>query len=318
VRAARRRLLHERLRSIGFQHAKAPFRSERTEGAPDCPRASGSRRRLLRCRSRRCGRSKSATGSRSSHRGLPEERSTRPHWACRGMLHSWRAASRDIVRRDEAHRARGCHHPSHRPPPDLAGARPRDALRGGEPLAAGVPGARGCHSQSAVHARGTTSSGSGSPASRLATTARSSWSGKAASFNRPAYNRSSSRSDIESRSTPPTRSSVRGRCSQRSRISAARGSETARSRSPCSISASLGGSRFPRVERLARLNRAASRALLPRPPVLSSSTRMSFTPSGGVSFVRLGREQSPPGDPSRAVGCKPVQLFYRILLRPLD
>jgi hypothetical protein len=90
---------------------------------------------------------------------------------------------------------------------------------------------------------------SSSPSSRLATSARSSSSGKAASFSRPAYKRSSWRSDIESRSTPPTRSSARGRCNQRSRISAARGSETARSLSPRSMSASVGG---PSRRRLAR------------------------------------------------------------------
>jgi hypothetical protein len=85
-------------------------------------------------------------------------------------------------------------------------------------------------------------------------------SGNAASFSRPAYKLSNSRSDIESRSTPPTRSSARGRCNHRKRISAARGSETAFSRSPRSISASLGGSPLRRVARLSRLSRAALRA----------------------------------------------------------
>jgi len=46
-----------------------------------------------------------------------------------------------------------------------------------------------------------------------------------------------------------TRSSARGRCNQRSRISAARGSVTARSRKPRSISASDGGSLSLRVAR---------------------------------------------------------------------
>jgi hypothetical protein len=73
---------------------------------------------------------------------------------------------------------------------------------------------------------------SSSPASTYSTSARSSSSGNAASFSRAAYNRCSCASDIDSRSTPPTRSSARGRCNQRSRISAARGSETARSRKP--------------------------------------------------------------------------------------
>jgi hypothetical protein len=56
------------------------------------------------------------------------------------------------------------------------------------------------------------------PASRLAISARSSSSGNAASFSKPAYKRSSWRSDIESRSTPPTRSSTRGRCNQRAAV----------------------------------------------------------------------------------------------------
>jgi hypothetical protein len=53
------------------------------------------------------------------------------------------------------------------------------------------------------------------------------------------------------------RSSLRGLCNQRRRISAARGSETALSRRPHSISASLGGLRSRRVARLCRLSCAA-------------------------------------------------------------
>jgi hypothetical protein len=58
-----------------------------------------------------------------------------------------------------------------------------------------------------------------------------------------------------------TRSSARGRCGQRRRISAARGSETARSRKPRSISASLGGSRLRRVARGRAMSRASVRPL---------------------------------------------------------
>jgi hypothetical protein len=62
-----------------------------------------------------------------------------------------------------------------------------------------------------------------------------------ASFSKPAYKRSSCSSDSASRSTHPLFASRPGRCNHRRRISAARGSETARSRKPRSISASLGG-----------------------------------------------------------------------------
>jgi hypothetical protein len=78
-----------------------------------------------------------------------------------------------------------------------------------------------------------------------------------ASFTKPACNPSSSRSDIESRSTPGVASVGRTLCSQRSRISAARGSETARSRKPLSISASEGGSPLRRVARGSRAPRDA-------------------------------------------------------------
>jgi hypothetical protein len=79
-----------------------------------------------------------------------------------------------------------------------------------------------------------------SPASTCSTSAASTGSSSDASRTKPECNLSNSRSDIESRSTPPTRSSARGRCNHRKRISAARESVTAFSRSPRSISASEG------------------------------------------------------------------------------
>jgi hypothetical protein len=79
-----------------------------------------------------------------------------------------------------------------------------------------------------------------SPASTCSTSAASTGSSSDASRAKPECNLSNSRSEIESRSTPSTRSSARGRCNHRKRISAARGSVTAFSRSPRSISASEG------------------------------------------------------------------------------
>jgi hypothetical protein len=101
---------------------------------------------------------------------------------------------------------------------------------------------------------------SSSPASTCSTSAARTVSSIDASRTKPACKRSSCASDMASRSTPGVASRGRTLCSQRSRISAARGSETARSRKPSSICESEGGSRFPRVARLSRLNRAASRA----------------------------------------------------------
>ena len=69
--------------------------------------------------------------------------------------------------------------------------------------------------------------------------------------------RSSCASDMASRSTPGVASGGRTLCSQRRRISAARGSETARSRKPRSISASEGGSLLLRVARDSRNPHAA-------------------------------------------------------------
>ncbi len=135
---------------------------------------------------------------------------------------------------------------------------------------------------------------SSSTSSTLPTTARNSSSGNAASFRRPAYKRSSWRSDIESRSTPPTHSSERGRCSQRRRISAARGSETARSRKPRSISASLGGSRLRRVARPRPAG--ATSAGVPiaggcRPPTGSDARRRSSSISCPLNEFRVARVQ---------------------------
>jgi hypothetical protein len=70
-----------------------------------------------------------------------------------------------------------------------------------------------------------------------------------ASFTKPACKRSSCVSDMASRSTPGVASGGRTLCSHRRRISAARGSVTAFSRKPRSISASLGASRVRRVAR---------------------------------------------------------------------
>jgi hypothetical protein len=71
-----------------------------------------------------------------------------------------------------------------------------------------------------------------------------------ASRTRPTCKRSSCAS--ERRRDPPRGLSWRGLCNQRGRISAARGSETAFSRRPRSISASEGGSLFRRVARSQR------------------------------------------------------------------
>ena len=74
------------------------------------------------------------------------------------------------------------------------------------PHAAGLRLSGGCHSPPrAFFTRKSYYSleASSSPSSRLPTSARSSSSGNAASLSRPAYNVSSSRSDIESRSAPP-------------------------------------------------------------------------------------------------------------------
>ena len=70
-----------------------------------------------------------------------------------------------------------------------------------------------------------------------------------ASLTNPACKRSSCASDMASRSTPGVASGERTLCSHLSRISAARGSETALSLRPRSISASEGGSRSRRLAR---------------------------------------------------------------------
>jgi hypothetical protein len=73
-------------------------------------------------------------------------------------------------------------------------------------------------------------------------------------------------SDMASRSTPGVASGERTLCSHLSRISAARGSETARSLRPRSISASEGGSRLPRVARRAGVTPRESPRLAGVPP----------------------------------------------------
>jgi hypothetical protein len=87
-----------------------------------------------------------------------------------------------------------------------------------------------------------------SPASTCSTSAARTVSSIDASFTKPACKRSSCASDMASRSTPGGLP-WRGLCSQRKRISAARGSVTAFSRKPRSISASVGGSLVRRVAR---------------------------------------------------------------------
>lgn len=79
-----------------------------------------------------------------------------------------------------------------------------------------------------------------SPASTWSTSAARTVSSIDASFTKPAGKRSSCASERASRSTREVASGERALCSQRRRISAARGSETVRSRKPRSISASEG------------------------------------------------------------------------------
>src|SRR5262245_5392173 len=77
----------------------------------------------------------------------------------------------------------------------------------------------------------------------------SSLGGGAATFSKPAWSRSSCASLIASRSTPGVSATGFGRCNQRERTSAARGSVTAGSRRPRSMSLSEGGSLTPRLAR---------------------------------------------------------------------
>jgi hypothetical protein len=79
-----------------------------------------------------------------------------------------------------------------------------------------------------------------SPASTRSTSAARTVPSSEASFSKPAYKRSSCGSESESRSTPPTPRLPARALQPTQRISAARGSETARSRSPRSISVSVG------------------------------------------------------------------------------
>jgi hypothetical protein len=126
-----------------------------------------------------------------------------------------------------------------------AGCAPSTDSGRAESVARRVPCSVSSSSRATSYARDAGSS----PASTCSTSAARTVSSIDASRTKPECNRSNSRSDIESRSTPPTRSSTRGRCNQRKRTSASRAEVTARSRKPRSISASLGGSRLRRVAR---------------------------------------------------------------------
>jgi hypothetical protein len=88
-----------------------------------------------------------------------------------------------------------------------------------------------------------------SRASTCSTSLSSTASSIDASRTKPAYRRSSSLSERDSRSTPGGVSLGRTVCRQRNRTSASRADLTARSRKPRSISASEGGSRWLRVAR---------------------------------------------------------------------
>ena len=82
------------------------------------------------------------------------------------------------------------------------------------PARVGVPRLRGCHSPSAVFLftrEGYELESSSSSAGTCSTSPARTVSSIDASRTKPECNRSSSRSDIESRATPPTRSSTRGR-----------------------------------------------------------------------------------------------------------
>ena len=93
---------------------------------------------------------------------------------------------------------------------------------------------------------------------------------RARSRTKPACKRSSCVSDMPSRSTPGVASGGRALCNQRRRISAARGSDTARSRKPRSMSASEGGSLLLRVARGADHSAARSPARTGVPPQASA------------------------------------------------
>jgi hypothetical protein len=96
--------------------------------------------------------------------------------------------------------------------------------------------------------------------------------------------------------------SGRGRCSQRNRISAARGSDTARSRKPRSISASLGGSRLRRAarDRHSSRERGSARAAVPpsprtTPPISSAiSPVITCQASGRSPLDGAGAPRSSP------------------------
>jgi hypothetical protein len=94
------------------------------------------------------------------------------------------------------------------------------------------------------------------------TKAASSSEGMEDSRIKPAWR--ASNCSVDSASSPSSSVTGRGLCIQRRRISAARGSDTARSRKPRSISASLGGSRSRRLARTAGRSPAQTGVPLPR------------------------------------------------------
>ena len=110
----------------------------------------------------------------------------------------------------------------------------------------------------------------------------SSSSAKAARRKSPEYRTSSPASLIDLRPRPLV--STRGRCSPRSRISAARGSETARSRKPRSISASEGGSLLLRLARPGRHAMRGSPKLAGCHPAAVACTRARTTSPSSFRF----------------------------------
>ena len=146
-----------------------------------------------------------------------------------------------------------------------------------------------------------------SPASTCSTSPARTASSIDASRTKPEYNRSSSRSDIESRSTPLTCSSTRGRCNQRKRTSASRVEVTARSRKPRSISASEEGSLFRRVARdRGDMGRAISSARYDRHAVarvVASDATARLEGPVAVSRHRgeIGEDHGTPGSMGRCL-----------------
>jgi hypothetical protein len=150
-------------------------------------------------------------------------------------------------------------------------------------VVASDPHARACHThgQLSLRTRYELETGS-SPASTCSTSAARTGSSNDASFTNPACNRSSCTSGMASRATPGVTSGGR-LCNRRSRISAARGSETARARKPRSISASEGGSRSLRLRGSRRVRNRGTPKLAGVPP-----------PSRGTACSGSGRSLRNP------------------------